>query len=376
MKRRSSGEGSPRRRPNGTWEVQYARPDGRRASVYGKTQAEALRKYRALKAAADAGRRVPDSTATVAEVAADWLDYTVKPNLAKNTVRVYDNALRNHILPRLGALRVADVRPLDVRRFLALEGQTLTPETVGAIKTALSGVLEAAVEQGLIPHSPVPPRLGRKGRAVADAPRPTAGDALRALHAARGTRWEALVTLLLALGLREGEALGLTWDRVDLAGGQVRIDRQLQYYRGEGFALEPLKTAASRRVLPLPPTLAALLVARGEERVVERSLAGDRWDGRWPLVFAGRRGQPLQGGYVLRELRTLWGRAGLPPWRVHDLRHACATLLYAGGAGDKDVQAHLGHASVATTADIYLHLDEGARRDVAARLEDIIKGDA
>lgn len=134
----------------------------------------------------------------------------------------------------------------------------------------------------------------------------------------------------LALGLRQGEALGLWWDDIDLPNRVLRVRRALQRQRGGGLVFTVPKTARSKRTIPLPAQLVRALEDHKERQDKERAVAGSLWRGS-PCVFTTPIGTPIDPRNDYREFKKLLGRAGLPPVRLHDLRHTAASLLVAQG---------------------------------------------
>ena len=169
--------------------------------------------------------------------------------------------------------------------------------------------------------------------------------------AIRGHRLYAAYHLIALRGLRRGEAAGLRWRDIDLDGATAIITCQLQQYDGR-LVLCPPKTARSERAIVLDRTTVAVLRAHKAAQESERSALGkDYHDSGY--VFTCLNGDPMAPDRLSRTFRRLSGKAGLPPVRLHDLRHGAATLALAAGADLKVVQDMLGHSSIVLTADTY-----------------------
>jgi integrase len=178
------------------------------------------------------------------------------------------------------------------------------------------------------------------------------------LDATRGQKHEALYVLSLTCGLRMGESLGLRWSDIDLEGGTLRVNRQLQRIRRDGdrpgrlVFSEPKN--ASRRTIDLPQKALEALRSHRKHQLEEMPRASTYEDP--DLVFATRKGTPLDAQNIVnRHFKPLLKRAALPNIRWHDLRHTCATLLLGRGVHPKLVQHLLGHASITMTLDRYSH---------------------
>src|SRR5262249_31673586 len=150
------------------------------------------------------------------------------------------------------------------------------------------------------------------------------------LTAAEGNRLEALYVLALNTGMRTGEMLALQWPEVDLDGGTLRVRRTLHHAKGGMWHLTPPKTAKWVRELRLTADTMDALRAHHARQLAER-MAAETWEDHG-FVFTWRDGEPMRGTNVLQnDFRPLLKRAGLPPIRLHDLRHTAATLLLGAG---------------------------------------------
>lgn len=190
--------------------------------------------------------------------------------------------------------------------------------------------------------------------------------------AAHGDPLHPLWVLLGTTGCRVGEALGATWDRIDLDAGTWRIDRALQRQRGAGLVLVPPKSAASRRLVHLPQIAVQALRTRQTRQRMERLAAGPAWQTPFPghdLVFTRPDGRPLDPAHVNHRLHAALRRAGLPDARVHDLRHSVASALLAHGVHPKLVQSLLGHSTPLLTLATYSHVTPDLHAATTAHLD-------
>ena len=171
------------------------------------------------------------------------------------------------------------------------------------------------------------------------------------------------------MGLRQSEALGLQWRDVDLETATRHIERSLQRANGV-YPFAPVKTKRSRRHVPLPAPVVAILREQRARQLRERRQAGADWEGEaWgDLVFGTEIGGPLSGFTVTRRFHQLLRAAGLPDRRFHDLRHGTASLLAALGISTRDTMDLLGHADPATTIGVYTHTTPDLQREAASRM--------
>lgn len=198
------------------------------------------------------------------------------------------------------------------------------------------------------------------------------------LVASSTDRLATLYLVALGCGLRQGEALGLTWSMIDFDGGTLTVARQLQRVNGTFRLVEP-KTKRSRRTLPLPDLVLRSLRAHRNRQLHERMMAGSRWQGEeWlgpgspELVFTTSLGTPLYGSNVTHRLQAILERAGLPRTRFHDLRHAYASFQMSRGVHPRVVMELLGHSQIALTMDLYSHVMPSLLRESADQIEHVL----
>jgi integrase len=197
----------------------------------------------------------------------------------------------------------------------------------------------------------------------------TPDEARRFLDAVRGHRLEALFSVALAMGLRQGEALGLRWEDVDTTQSVLWVRNQLQRIDGRLMLVEP-KTEGSRRTLVVPPTIIQNLREHEKRQVAEKLWVGSKWIDSG-FVFTNRTGGPLQARRVIDEFHKVLKSAGLHRIRFHDLRHSCATLLLVQEVPDRVVMQILGHSDISMTQE-YIHVIPELQRKAAERMESLI----
>lgn len=174
--------------------------------------------------------------------------------------------------------------------------------------------------------------------------------------------------------MREGEALGLTWDCVDLDNGVITVNKQLQLHQEKGLAayeLVPTKNSRSR-TLVASPTVVARLRHRKVEQTQQRLMAGCAWEDS-NLVFTDTLGHHLTKPTVYRRYKKAVAAIGRPDARYHDLRHSYAVAAISSGIDIKTVQGNLGHATAAFTLDVYGHVTDRMKRESADKMEDFIR---
>jgi integrase len=373
-RRRGPGEGSlyfseKRGEWVGTLHLGYEGGHRVRRVVYAQTYAEARRKLTEARHAVEQGLPKAPARLTVATFIEQYLA-AAEPNLRPRTFARYRELLRLHVIPVIGAVPLAKLTPQQVQTLLS--GMERSPRTIVYVRAVLRRALSYAVRWG---------HVARNVAAMTDAPHVTQAevsilapvDARRFLDSLRGTRLEALYTVALAVGLREGEAFGLQWPDLDLDIGTLTVRRSVIRLKGGPRFAEP-KTPRSRRTIALPSVAVAALREHRKRQLEERLITGERWQGEtWgPLVFCRTIGTPLWPADVLADLHRHLANANLPRLRFHDLRHSAASLMLAQGVPARVAMETLGHSTIATTSNIYQHVLPELQRDAADRMEAVL----
>lgn len=368
---RGHNEGSIyQRASDGLWVAALTLPSGKRKSYYGKSRSEARDKLKSAQRELDDGIDLAAPKQTLAQFLDRWLADVVKPTLAPKTHASYAEICRVHLVPTLGHIQLAKLTAQDVARLLRTKSDSgLSPRSVQYIRAVLRIALNRAVKWQAVSRNVVMLTDAPKVRRTEITPL-TPEQARAFLVSAEGDRLEALYRVALALGLRLGEALGLSWDDVDFTTGTLRVRRSLQRIDGK-LTLKKPKTEKSRRALTMPQTLAAALRQHRVRQLEERLAAGDSWNDSG-LVFVNGIGGPLEPSNVLKRFKGLLRAAGLPEQRFHDLRHCAASLLIAQRVPVKVVADILGHSQLATTSDLYAHIFPAAHREAADLMDRIL----
>jgi integrase len=371
-RKRANGEGTvyfqaARRR----WCAVVWLADGRRKYYYAPTRQVAARRLAEALKRQEAGLPLPIVKQSLAAFLQRWLAESVEPNVRPWTYKGYEVVVRVHLIPAIGRSDLQELTPQQVQAFLNRKiADGLSPKTVQSIRGVLRTALNEAMRWELVSRNVA--TLVRPPRAFSKPVSPfTPDEARRLLEASRSDRLGSLYAVALAMGLRQGEALGLTWDRVDFDSGLIRVDRQLQRAHGK-LQLVDLKTRHSRRSVPMPPSIADWLKRHLAAQAVERNLAGARWQGRG-LVFTTPIGTGLDGPNVTKGFQRLLRSAGLERRRFHDLRHSCATLLLVQNVPPRVVMEILGHSQITLTMNTYSHVLPELTQDAAASMERVLR---
>lgn len=308
-----------------------------------------------------------------------WCDQVAPSQVRPSTLASYETFIRLHIKPRLGSKRLDRLTPTDIRGFLRVmstepgrHGKPLSTRSVQYLHAILRNVLQHAMREELLVRN-----VARLVQVPTGQPREvqplTRQEVSALLTAARGRRLYAAYVLMLAVGLRKGEALGLRWSDVDLDARTLRVRSTLQRLNGELHISAP-KTSRSRRTLVLP--LACVVALRWQRLRLrdEQSTAGRVWDPDG-LIFVTSEGRPNEPRNLNRDFYALCKKAGITRHvRVHDLRHTCATILLSQGVDPRVIMDTLGHSTIGMTLNTYAHVLPAANRAAAAQMDSALDG--
>ena len=325
-----------------------------------------------------------------------WLREVIKPNLAPKTHEKYETFTRLHILPYLGTKRLDKLQVKDIRQWLnklALVCQCcdqgkdaarpepkrrccaigqcchapLSARSRADARDTLRAAYTCAVEEELITRNPaavvrLPAPRSRKRRSW------TVDEARRFLESTRrhDEPLYAPFVLILVLGLRKGEVLGLTWDLADLGIAELYVSEQVQRV-GHELLRRQVKTETSEAPLPLPELCVAALKIRAEQQQRDR----DRADGAWidtGLVFTTRHGTALEPRNFSRSFDRCLAKAQVPRITVRGTRKTCGSLLAALDVHSRVAMQILRHSKIAVTMEIYTEIPSAATRDALRKL--------
>jgi integrase len=279
---------------------------------------------------------------TVRSYGERWLARQV---ISSGTVMAYRTVLNNHIYPALGATRLDAINRADIQTLVKSWESTAAPRTIEGRYSILAILMRAAVKDRVIPASPCVdiklPKIEPRSALV-----PITTETVLALREAMPPRYRAFVTVGAGTGMRRGELLGLTLDRVSFDFATIRVDRQLaRTSRSDAVSLGPPKTESSTRTIPVAPVV--LEAIRDHLAAFGHHKSG--------LIFTTESGSPL----TTSTLHAAWQQAARQVGvsaTPHSLRHYFASVQIRAGQSIKVLQALLGHKSAVETWDTYGHL--------------------
>ncbi len=368
--RRGNGEGSIYELADGTWRgfitLGYDR-DGKQIRKFcrGKTRRAVAERLNAI--AAQSGSRLVQRPEKV--TVEEWLRrYAAlrSRELRPRTRALYSNYL-NRIAGALGGVLLQRLTPLQIRVFYAeLMDAGLSPSTRQHIHHFFKAALREALRLELVERTPFDVIDTPKGGRIVTPRVWDPAEVRTFLAAAEGDRLYGAFYLMVTLGLRIGETMGLQWK--DLEGERLHVRRTLTF-EGNTPVLGPPKTRRGDRVIYLGSDVQRVLDQQRETQALERSMA-PRWKDL-DLIFSTSVGTLVETGNVRRSFRRLVEAAGVPMIRVHDLRHTYITLARDAGL-DAEVVAERVGQDVRVTMKIYSKVTESRKRKAAKTLGELL----
>lgn len=355
--------GHIRQRSPGSFELRYRAESKTRTETFHGSKTEARKRLRELLTQSDKGILANSGRMTVADWLDQWLEIR-RRSLAGQSYDKYEQTVRVHLIPALGAIRLDKLSRADISMFYARLDRA--PRTLRAIHVVLRMALDRAIEDQLIAVNPA----ARRGK---DLPQPqkrpvsilSPEQAMSLLNGA-GALYPAIL-LAVATGARRGECLAMRWRNID--GSTVRFVESMEQRIGMAPRSKSTKTGKFRNVV-LPPIFANMLNRWKLDQAEALLRLGIR-QGPNTLVCQREDGSMLTpamvtNGYPRHTLRVLGTRH-----HFHELRHSHASILLRANVPAKVVQERLGHSSIGVTMDTYGHVIAGMQEEAAAKLDDI-----
>lgn len=319
----------------------------------------------------------------------DWFDYWIEGivgDLAPNTRRNYRERYVHNIKPVMGDMRLSDVKPMHCKKVLLQMDKTYAGSTIRQTYIAMGVLFKAAFENDMISKHPLDGvKYTKPVKATDDIKFLDRAEQRKFLEVAKDSHNYDQYALILETGLRTGELIGLTWDAVDFENRKLTINKTLEFRHNAKFwRAGPPKTQQSYRTIPLTNRAYDILKKLWDERserkesplLSEELEYMDRRSGTISklvmrdLVFVNfRTGMPNKNSSYDTHLYKLCDKAGIRRISMHDLRHTYATRAIESGMNPKVLQKLLGHSSLKTTMDTYVHVPDDFMEDAIKLFE-------
>lgn len=315
-------------------------------------------------------------------VAEKWLEEYVKPLRKITTYNRYKELLKKYILPSIGALNICDIRIQHIEYILMAKNIEISSSTLQSIYTLINTIMNRALKLRLIKDNPCkyierPKREKFTPDILTPSEISTIVNKLDLSNEYDYMFYIAL-RLTLELGLRRGELAGLEWNNLKLSENSLIIKNNMIYSNGHVYLTTP-KTIESIRELYISDDLIALLKDLHKRQNKNKLQYGQFYkniefnDLQYSLIMRWDDGSYIHPMYYTKKLSKVIKACNIDKRvRFHDLRHTNATLLLQQGVNSKIVQERLGHKDIATTLNIYSHVNKKMQKDATDKLTDIL----
>ena len=295
-----------------------------------------------------------------------WLS-SYLPNIEQTTRVGYEEKINTYILPTLGHIPINALNNQTVQSWvLGLSNKGLSPKTIRNAYNNLNAALKKAVVLRMLPYNPcdgtVLPKLQKYNAQVYSI-----ADIQQALAAADSISIYLMILLGATIGLRRGEMAALRWDDVNFAKNTVTISTNRVHAKNRVVEKAPKTQAGNRTITVGADVMTALREAKALSDDCVATTPGFKDLGY--VLWNEKTGGPYHPDSLTQKWERFVAKNGLPPIRLHDLRHSNATALIAAGVNAKVVQHRLGHSDISVTLNTYTHVLPSMDEDAASKLD-------
>ena len=300
----------------------------------------------------------------------DWLDMMAN-SIEATTYASYSFCIRSKIIPyfdeRYPGLRLNEVTPKHIQDYYTYEMKErgVSANTVIHRHANIRKALQYAFKTELLDSNPAD-KIERPKKEKFVGSFYNERELEQLFETVKGDPIELGVILAAFYGLRRSEVVGLRWDAIDFEQKTITIRHTVTQVNMNGKSTiiekDRTKTKSSYRTLPLVPPFEELLHRLQAQQEQNRKLCGKMYNRKYSnYVYVNELGERVKPGYITQHFPLFLEKHGLRKIRFHDLRHSCASLLYANGVSLKEIQEWLGHSDISTTSNIYTHLDYSSK---------------
>lgn len=302
-----------------------------------------------------------ETTYTLSEFIEYWFDTVAATYLKYETITLYRNVNKNHIVNEIGYVKINKVTPMMLQDYFLKKQEQFNCNsnvgTVKVIKNILNNVYKLALKQSIIKVNPMTQvEFKNKKETLKKDLKVIPENELKEIEKAiQNTRYYIPYIIALHTGARRGEILGLTWEDVDFENNRISINKALQYQKNVGLVLVGTKTKSSIRDFKMTNRLTQELKSHYLNFQTSKEYYGSLYHQEYNFICCNEDGTPIHPTRFSTFFINLFKRLGYK-YSFHDLRHTHATMLHEAGANLKVIQERLGHSDIRTTMNIYSHM--------------------
>lgn len=301
------------------------------------------------------------SKMTVESFLKEWLE-SKESNISSNSLVYYKGAINNHIVPLIGDMRLDQLNKGNMQKYVTLLSKDCEPPTVMLAIKVLKLALNSAVDWELIMSNPALrlelPKYRKKEKVVWSDK-----ELAQFLDVNRDDDLMPLYKLIIATGLRRGEALALTWDDVNFDGAYIKVSKSLDKTK----VIRDTKTTSSIREVIVPDFIIATLRELKVSQSKFMMATGQRNKANY--LFVNKLCLPCDPNLILRRFKRSCQKAGVRETDLHSLRHLHVSMLVSAGVDVKTIQKRVGHSDASTTMNIYAHMLNNTDKEAADKIE-------
>ncbi len=305
---------------------------------------------------------------TVEAFMTDFIESQVKPNYRPATVENYEKTLRLAVLPTFGQVPLSEITPLHIQDlYKQCTDKGYKPGTIKVFHSCLKKAFTTAYQWGLVKQNPAVvknPKLKKGAETVWSV-----DQCHQFLEGTKDSLYHVIYALAIFTGMRKGEIIGLTHEKVDFENHQISVEQQLTHVRGKAYITHELKSKSSYRVIDVPPQVMALLkdyIHKKRVRFMELGIRNEH-----DLVFVTSKGKLIHPNMVNKKFNSDVEKCGLPKIPFHGLRHSHATMLAELRENVHAISDRLGHSSTTITNEMYIHLTDKMKKGLSDHLNEL-----
>ncbi|WP_195454910.1 site-specific integrase [Turicibacter sanguinis] len=308
------------------------------------------------------------TTYTIEEYINYWMENVAEIKLRYNTLDLYRRAIRLHINPEIGFLKLNNIKADTLQTFFTTKQKALSDSYINAIRNILNGTFKLAIKQSLILFNPMHQLELHYSKVEKNLEIITTEHLKIILDDISNTRYYIPFIISLHTGARRGEILALTWDDIHFETRKITFNKSLLAKDGEGVSLAQTKTKSSIRTILMTQKLITELQQWQDKQNQNKQLYAEYYYTEHDFVCSNEDGTPINPKRFSTQINRISKRLNIPI-KFHNLRHTHATLLLESDVNIKVIQERLGHSDISTTLNVYSHVTQKTEAEAIAKFE-------